>query len=165
MKIREIVELRLGEIKEIKDEELKRQIEERVRDDVKAFEQDIKKEIEELKKEFIEKHYNEDELVVEVKYIARLYESSYFLNITITMYPEWNTEISRERWLLLDKEIRYVSKEYDKEKNRVGTEIAKKIWPYAEAMRLAEEVDRLRRIIARMREECNCEIEDDFDNY
>ncbi|MCI4409489.1 MAG: hypothetical protein JHC26_10395 [Thermofilum sp.] len=165
LKIQEIVELKMGEIKEIKDEELREKIEERVKEDAKAFEEEVKEEIERLKKEFIEKKYSEDELVVVVRYVARLYESSYFLYIAITMYPEWNKELARERWVRLDKEIRYVSNEYDKEKNRKGTEIANKLWPYIEAMNLAEDVDRLRRLIARMSEECNCEIDNDFDNY
>jgi len=161
MEIQETYEIKVGEVVEVKDRELRKKIEEMVRHDTEDLRDEINNAVSELKNAFIEKKYSEDELGAEVRYTVTLYNLIYYLKVVVRVFPKWNNKIAREEVIMNNKEFNIVDKDYPKERNVLGTEIIEKLSIYIEYAKALREIEKLKRENEKLKQTCRHDEEEE----
>jgi len=161
MEIGEIFDVKVGETIRIEDEDIRNLIIDMVRMDTGSIKDKVSSAVNELKSEFIKRNYSDEELKAEVIYNVTLYREFYFLRITVRVFPTCCEEANREVILINDKEIRFIDKEYPKERNLQGVRVKQKIKIYEEMFLLTRKLEEMRQKLEKLERECRHDEEEE----
>jgi hypothetical protein len=160
MRVEEEFTVRYGKSIYIVDPDLKKQVKELVKTDFESLEDGVKKAIEELMGKAEELGYKPEELEALAEYDVSLYSDSYFVTVTVKVYPKDAQKRNRDdatlsKYVCINAEGLYISQYYKPEREELGRKMMLKIHCYERLARLLEENEELKKQVKTLNAQVN----------
>ena len=138
MQTKEVWEIRYGQIS-VQDKELRSKIADMVKHDIATRTPELQKAIQSLVEEFIEQHYSQQELEVEIKYDIILFKDGYTPHVSVFVFPVSSPDIQKYRNVINGGYTYYTYSSYVKERNVLGELVKTRLSIYEAYNTLLEE--------------------------